>query len=99
MPDVLPGGLESLDASVGHESTTLQHGAEPPVRQKESVAHMTFGGLAFVVAVSKERGKVTLRLQCNLCVLTAFHQLCVQVPSCLLIHLGYKFCYLRCRVL
>jgi len=88
MPDVLPGGQESLDASVGHQATTPQHWVEPPVRRKESVARMTFGGLAFVVAVSKERGNVTFRLQCNLCVLTAVHQLCVQVPLCLSVHLG-----------
>ncbi|GFG40974.1 hypothetical protein Cfor_02952, partial [Coptotermes formosanus] len=49
-PDVLPGGRESLDASEGHQATTPQHWAEPPVRRKESVARMTFGGLAFVVA-------------------------------------------------
>lgn len=50
MPDVLPGGAESLDASVGYQATTPQRWAEPPVRRKESVARMTFGGLAFVVA-------------------------------------------------
>lgn len=49
-PDVLPGGPESLDSSAGPPATTPQHWAEPPVRRKESVAHMTFGGLAFVVA-------------------------------------------------
>ena len=60
MPDVLPGGPESLDASVGHQATTPQHWAEPPVRRKESVARMTFGGLAFVVAVSRGTGDVAL---------------------------------------
>jgi hypothetical protein len=59
-PDVLPGGRESLDASEGHQATTPQHWAEPPVRRKESVARMTFGGLAFVVAVSKGSENVTL---------------------------------------
>lgn len=88
MPDVLPGSRESLDASVGHQATTPQHWAEPPARRKESVARMTFGGLAFVVAVSEERGIVTLRLQCNLRVLTVVHQLCVQVPPCLSVSLG-----------
>ena len=62
-PDVLPGGPESLDSSAGPQATTPQHWAEPPVRRKESVAHMTFGGLAFVVAVSKGSGNVTLLLQ------------------------------------
>ena len=80
MPDVLPGGRESLDAHVGPQATTPQHWAEPPVRQKESVAHMTFGGLAFVVAVSKERRNVMLSLQCYLCVLMV-DQLCLQVES------------------
>ncbi|XP_033606126.1 inactive rhomboid protein 1 isoform X3 [Cryptotermes secundus] len=49
-PDVLPGGRESLDASGGHVATTPQHWAEPPVRRKESVARMTFGGLAYTLA-------------------------------------------------
>jgi len=51
-----------MEAPVGYQATTPQHWAEPPVRRKESVAHMTFGGLAFVVTVSKERGNVKLRL-------------------------------------
>lgn len=63
-PDVLPGGRESLDASGGHVATTPQHWAEPPVRRKESVAKMTFGGLAYTLAVSLN------------CALTTVHHLC-----------------------
>jgi hypothetical protein len=51
MPDILPGSQESMEAPVGYQATTPQHWAEPPVRRKESVAHMTFGGLAFVVTM------------------------------------------------
>jgi hypothetical protein len=68
-PDVPPGGRESLDASGGHLATAPQHWPEPPpIRRKESVARMTFGGLAYVVAVSRNArdimGKGSRSLHC-----------------------------------
>ncbi|KAJ9581253.1 hypothetical protein L9F63_023579, partial [Diploptera punctata] len=62
-PDVLPGGRESLESTGGPQASTPPRWAEPPVRRKESVARMTFGGLALVVAIFKSvrpRGDKTM---------------------------------------
>jgi hypothetical protein len=47
-----PEGQEPRVLSGGYLSTIPQHGAEPHLRRKESVARMTFGGLAYILAVS-----------------------------------------------
>ena len=47
-----PGQPDVLQVAGDSQASIPQRWAEPPVRRKESVARMTFGGLALVVAVS-----------------------------------------------